>query len=172
MTQKRLSWQTIITYFGLIHFISSRDVHDVVHQVAAVGSRDVEKAKEFIKENLGGSTTTTPYGSYEGVVEDKVSKGLSFLNTVSDTIQNVDAVYIGTPHTHHYTCARLALSNGKHVLLEKPSTCNAAELRALIALAKEKGLFFMEAMWTRFQPIAQEVSRLVQSGALGDVRVL
>jgi len=66
----------------------------------------------------------------------------------------------------------MALLKGKHILLEKPATCNAAELRALIALAKEKGLFIMEALWTRFQPVAHEVSRLVQSGVLGDVRVL
>jgi predicted dehydrogenase len=57
----------------------------------------------------------------------------------------------GTPHTYHYLNTRDALHAGKHVLCEKPFTSNAAELRALIKLAKEGKLFLMEAMWTRFQ---------------------
>lgn len=78
----------------------------------------------------------------------------------------------GTPHTYHYTGTVLALNAGKHVLCEKPFTSNAAELRALITLAKEKNLFLMEAMWTRFQPIALAVSKLIQEKALGEIRVL
>lgn len=79
---------------------------------------------------------------------------------------------IGTPHTHHYKCAKLALTKGKHVLCEKPVTVNAAELRDLIKLAKENKVFFMEAMWTRFLPIAQEVARIIRSRELGDVKVV
>lgn len=86
--------------------------------------------------------------------------------------QDVDAVYIGTPHTYHYANSLLALNAGKHVLCEKPFTSNAAELRSLISIAKEKKLFLMEAMWTRFQPIAQAVSELIQSKALGEIRAL
>lgn len=72
----------------------------------------------------------------------------------------------------HYSNTLLALKAGKHVLCEKPFTSNAAELEALIEVAKEKKLFLMEALWTRFQPIAQEVSKLVQEKALGDIRVM
>lgn len=79
---------------------------------------------------------------------------------------------MGTPHTFHYANAHLALTAKKHVLCEKPFTSNAAELHDLIKLAKEQGVFLMEAMWTRFQPIAKEVSKIIQSGELGDVRVL
>lgn len=79
---------------------------------------------------------------------------------------------IGTPHTFHYSAAVLALNAGKHVLCEKPFTSNAAELRALIALAKEKDVFLMEAMWTRFQPAALKVAELIQNGSLGDIRVV
>ena len=77
------------------------------------------------------------------------------------------AVYVGTPHTLHYEVAKAALLAGKHVLCEKATTSNAYELRELLALAKEKNLFFMEAMWTRFQPIAKEVKRVAEEGSLG-----
>lgn len=88
------------------------------------------------------------------------------------TSQDIDAIYVGTPHTFHYIHSSLALKAGKHVLCEKPFTSNAAELRSLISIAKEKNLFLMEAMWTRFQPIAFAVSELIQSKALGDIRML
>ena len=78
----------------------------------------------------------------------------------------------GTPHTYHYDGTSLALKAGKHVLCEKPFTSNAAELRSLIALAKENNVFLMEAMWTRFQPAALQVSKIVQSGELGDIKLL
>jgi predicted dehydrogenase len=64
------------------------------------------------------------------------------------------------------------LNAGKHVLCEKPVTVNAAELRALIALAKEKNKFFMEAMWTRFQPIAHAIKDATEDPRLGDVVTL
>jgi len=84
----------------------------------------------------------------------------------------VDVVYVGTPHTHHYSSVRKALSASKHVLCEKPFTSNAAELRALISLATEKKLFLMEALWTRFQPVANEIRKILDGGTLGAVQVL
>jgi predicted dehydrogenase len=80
--------------------------------------------------------------------------------------------YTGTPHTHHYTSVVTALNAGKHVLCEKPFTANAAELKSLIALAKEKNLFLMEAMWTRFLPISKTIKQIIDEGSLGDIRVL
>lgn len=79
---------------------------------------------------------------------------------------------IGTPHTHHYENARDALLADKHVLCEKATTSNAAELRELLKLAKERNRFFMEAMWTRFQPLTKEVKRIAEEGSLGDPVVL
>lgn len=67
----------------------------------------------------------------------------------------------------HYENARDALNAGKHALCEKATTSNAAELRVLLKLAKEKNLFFMEAMWTRFQPLTLEVKRIAEEGSLG-----
>lgn len=74
----------------------------------------------------------------------------------------------GTPHTLHYENALEALNAGKHVLCEKATTSNAAELKALLALAKEKKLFFMEALWTRFHPLTLELKRIAEEGTLGD----
>ena len=73
----------------------------------------------------------------------------------------------GTPHTYHYDAALAAIKSGKHVLCEKPVTSNAAELRSLITAAKEHKVFFMEAMWTRFQPLALEVKKIAEEGSLG-----
>ncbi|KAI0048101.1 NAD(P)-binding protein [Auriscalpium vulgare] len=129
----------------------TRGVADVVHKVAAVGSRTVESAQQFINKVAGGDTSIQGYGSYAEVYADP----------------NVDAVYIGTPHTFHYVNAVDAIKAKKHVLVEKPATTNLAELHALLALAKEHGVFLMEAMWTRFQPVALAVRRIIDEGSLG-----
>jgi predicted dehydrogenase len=81
-------------------------------------------------------------------------------------------VNTGVPHSGHYELVSLALNHGKHVLCEKPFTVNAPEAKSLIQLAKEKNLFLMEAMWTRFLPVAEYISSLVKGGSLGDIRVL
>ncbi|KAF8845210.1 NAD(P)-binding protein [Paxillus ammoniavirescens] len=150
----------------------NRDVHDLVHKVTAVGSRNVDSAKKFIAEYTAGDSSIKTYGSYAEVYADSV-RGNSFwkynvklmLNT--ETAKNVDAVYIGTPHTYHYENALDAIKAKKHVLCEKPVTSNAAELRSLLAAAKENGVFFMEALWTRFQPLVIEVKKIAESGILG-----
>ncbi|KAJ7067176.1 hypothetical protein C8F01DRAFT_1120532 [Mycena amicta] len=129
----------------------TRNVDDIVHKVVAVGSRNVDKAKEFIAVNADGDGSIKAYGTYEEVYADK----------------EVDVIYIGTPHTYHYDNSLDAIKAGKHVLCEKPITSNVAELRSLLAAAKQRGLFFMEAMWTRFQPHAIAVIDLLESGELG-----
>ncbi|KAJ6581188.1 hypothetical protein B0H19DRAFT_1114132 [Mycena capillaripes] len=129
----------------------TRDVHDVVHKVVAVGSRKLETAQEFISANAGGDQSIKAYATYEEVYADK----------------DVDVIYIGTPHTYHYINAFDALRAKKHVLCEKPVTCNVPELRALLSAAKENDKFFMEAMWTRFQPLPQAVIKILEAGELG-----
>ena len=81
----------------------------------------------------------------------------------------VDAVYVATPHPMHHEDALLALRAGKHVLVEKPFTMNAAEAEELVAEARARGLFLMEAMWTRFLPHIAEIRRLLAEGALGEI---
>lgn len=74
----------------------------------------------------------------------------------------------GTPHTIHYENALDGIRAKKHILCEKPVTSNAGELRSLLAAAKEHGVFFMEALWTRFQPLTREVKKIAESGVLGE----
>lgn len=75
-------------------------------------------------------------------------------------------------HTHHFSNAAAALRARKHVLCEKPVAVSSAELHELLRLAKENGVFLMEALWTRFQPIANAVKKVAEDPALGELRVL
>ena len=118
-------------------------------EVVAVGSRRQESADAF------GNTfdVARRYDSYEALVGDP----------------EVDAVYVGTPHPMHFDNASLALEHGKPVLVEKAFTMNAAEARDLVALARSKNLFMMEAMWTRFLPHVVALRDLVSRGVLGEL---
>ncbi|WWC63118.1 uncharacterized protein I303_105718 [Kwoniella dejecticola CBS 10117] len=146
---------------------SSRGVKNISHAVAAAGSRNIAKAQGFLDKNCpqgaaaqqDGLVDFKPkaYGSYKGVVEDP----------------NVNIVYIGTMNVCHYDDAKLALEGGKHVLLEKPATLNAAEWRSLVSIAKEKNLFLMEAVWTRFNPVLLAIQKAIhQDNVIGDIRCL
>lgn len=82
----------------------------------------------------------------------------------------VELVYIATPPATHHDLARAALKAGKHVVVEKPITTGAAEARDLVDAAKRAGLFLMEAMWMKFNPVVQDLLRMVDDGAIGSVR--
>ena len=118
--------------------------------LAAVGSRSVESARAFGRD-FGALDT---YGSYQELAN----------------APGIDIVYIGTPHPMHAENAMMALHGGKAVLCEKPFTMNVREAAQVVALAREKQLFLMEAMWTRFMPALAEVRRIVASGEIGQVR--
>lgn len=87
----------------------------------------------------------------------------------------VDIVYVGNVHSHRRSIGEKCLLANKHVLLEKPFACNAKDAQYLISLAKERHLFIMEGMWTRFFPAVELARRLVlgngqdQPGVIGDV---
>lgn len=83
---------------------------------------------------------------------------------------DIDAVYIGTPHTTHFRLAKEALRRGRHVLCEKPLGLNATEVRELTAIAQDSGAFLMEAMWMKFNPLYTRLRELIDAGAIGDVR--
>jgi predicted dehydrogenase len=116
---------------------------------AAVGSRSQVAADRFADE-FG---IASRHASYESLVADP----------------DVDVVYVATPHPMHHDNAILALRAGKHVLVEKPFTMNAAEAREIVAVARERGLFAMEAMWTRFLPHTAVIRDWLAQGVLGDV---
>lgn len=121
-------------------------------EVIAIASRSQEKADEFASQYC----IPKAYGSYEALVED----------------QDVDLVYIATPHSHHYPHTRLALEHGKPVLVEKAFTANAREAEELLQMAHERGLFITEAIWTRYMPLSHKVSEIMQSGIIGEPRIL
>lgn len=120
--------------------------------LVAVGSRSQAGADRF------GDQFDVPHrhASYAGVVEDP----------------DVDAVYIATPHSLHKDNMLLCLEAGKAVLCEKPFAINAQEARTAIDLARRKGVFLMEAMWTRFMPLMVELRRRLADGEIGDVRMV
>lgn len=118
----------------------------------AVGSRSQSSATEFAEAHGFGRT----YGSYAELAADP----------------DVDVVYIATPHPFHAENIELCLNAGKAVLCEKPLTVNAAEARRVVALAREKGLFLMEGMWTRFFPLMKRLRRLLADGTIGEPRML
>jgi predicted dehydrogenase len=82
---------------------------------------------------------------------------------------DVDLVYIGTPHAMHAENALAMLAGGKGVLCEKPFALNRAQAEQVVALARSRRVFLMEAMWTRFMPALAEAKRILASGVLGEV---
>lgn len=85
---------------------------------------------------------------------------------------DVDAVYIATPHAFHGSAVRACLLAGLPVLCEKPLVPTAAEAQALVALARERGVFLMEALWSRFLPVYDEVAQWLRSGHIGALRAV
>lgn len=84
----------------------------------------------------------------------------------------VDVIYIATPHSRHHDNALLCLEHDKAVLCEKPFTIHAAQAEVVIAAARERNLFLMEAMWTRFVPAMVRLRELLAAGVIGDVRMV
>ena len=120
------------------------------HTVTAVGSRAQSTADAFAAE-FG---IAAAHGSYDDLVRD----------------DNVDVVYVATPHPMHHDNAALALGAGKHVLVEKPFTLNAVEAADLIELAGRRRLVLLEAMWTRWLPHMVRIREIIDGGVLGEVR--
>ena len=118
------------------------------HTVAAVGSRTLSNAEEFVS-TFGGKA----YGSYEELVAD----------------ESVDAIYVATPHPAHKENVIAALNAGKPVLCEKPFAVNAQEAQEMVAAAVANNVALMEAMWSRFLPHYAQVRQIVASGILGKI---
>ena len=118
----------------------------------AVGSRSQEKADEFARK----WDVKKAYGSYAELMADP----------------EVDLVYVGTPHSHHYDVTREALLAGKPCLVEKAFMANRREAKEIIDLAHEQKVFLAEAIWTRYQPVVNMVRELINSGRIGTPRLL
>ncbi len=118
----------------------------------AVGSRSLEKAQAFAQK-FGFQKA---YGSYEELVKD----------------EEVELVYIATPHSEHYENARLCIRHKKPVLCEKAFTANAKQAKELLDYAKKEKVFITEAMWVRYLPMLQTIRAELADDVIGTPTML
>jgi predicted dehydrogenase len=121
-------------------------------ELVAVASRSAQRARAFADRH----EIAHAHGSYRALIDDP----------------GVDVVYIATPHPQHRAIALAALNVGKAVLVEKAFTVTPAATREVVALAQQTGVFAMEAMWTRFQPVIVRMRELLAEGVIGEVRAV
>lgn len=120
--------------------------------LGAIASRSLDKAKAFAEKYK----VPKAFGSYQEMFES----------------DDIDLVYVATPHSQHYENAMAALKAGKHVIVEKAFTSNAEQAKDLIKFAEEKQLLITEAIWTRYQPMRTIIRDTVESGIVGSPRLL
>lgn len=118
----------------------------------AVASRSFEKAEAFAQQ----WGIPNAYGSYSELI----------------TAPDIDLIYVGTPHSHHYDVTMEAIQHGKPCLVEKAFMANYEQSLAIVNAAREKKVFLAEAIWTRYQPIVQTIRQIIKDGRLGDLRLL
>lgn len=149
MTAKPIRWGIIGA--GLIaHKLADAVRLNPDSELVAVASKSFEKASQFAQQY--GITAAANY-------EDLVSR------------PDIDVIYIATTHNFHHENAILALRYNKHLLIEKPFTVNATQAQEIIQLAAEKRCFVMEAIWVRFLPSMIRLKQILQSGAIGDIKL-
>jgi predicted dehydrogenase len=120
--------------------------------LVAVASRSSEKAESFkIKHKA-----KCAYGNYDLLLKDA----------------DIDIVYIATPHISHAELSIQAMRHGKHVLCEKPLALNFEEANAIIKTARQHNCFFMEALWTRFNPSLIAIKKIIDNGEIGDIKYI
>lgn len=117
--------------------------------VIGVASKSLEKAKKFAQEN-----NIKNHFSYNEIVNCK----------------DIDVIYVASTHNFHFENAKLALEHGKHVVIEKAFTVNAEQASQLVNIARQKNLFLMEAIWTRFLPSINLLKNQIKSSQIGDVK--
>jgi len=148
--KKKLNWAILGTGKIARRFAAALNHIPEEAELLAVGSRSRDKGEVFAKD-FG---IPRVYAGYQHAAEDP----------------DVDIVYIATPGRFHLRDAAMSLEAGKHVLCEKVLTINTAEAVELVELARSKGLFLMEAMWTRFFPIHVRIKELLGEQVLGKIR--
>ncbi len=120
--------------------------------VKAVASRTWEKANAFAQEK----GVERAYGSYDEVIQDP----------------DIQLLYIATPHSHHYAPTKAALLAGKACLVEKAFMMNARETEEVIRISQERNVYLAEAIWTRYMPISFTIKEILQSGAIGEPKMM
>ncbi|KAF7238825.1 Trans-1,2-dihydrobenzene-1,2-diol dehydrogenase [Varanus komodoensis] len=122
------------------------------HQVVAIASRDLSRAQEYARRH----GIAKAYGSYTELAEDP----------------SVDVVHIGVINPYHLSTALLFIRAGKNVLCEKPLGMNGAEVDTMVQAAREKKVFFMEGLWSRFFPASEKIRSILSQGSIGEVMLL
>ncbi|GAA2881187.1 Gfo/Idh/MocA family oxidoreductase [Streptomyces mexicanus] len=150
-TGEKVRWGILAT--GGIAAAFAADLVDLPDaELVAVASRREESARAFA-ERFGAPRA---YGTWAELARDA----------------DVDVVYVATPHAAHHAAAGLCLREGRNVLCEKPFTLNLREAADLVALARQRGRFLMEAMWMYCNPLVRRLKALVDDGAIGEVRTV
>ena len=121
-------------------------------EALAVGSRSQEKAEAFASK----WGIAKAHGSYRELIDDP----------------DVDLVYVGTPHSHHFDVTKEALLAGKPCLVEKAFMANYRQAKKIVDLAHDRKVFLAEAIWTRYQPVVGMVRQLMKDGRIGIPRLL
>ena len=121
-------------------------------ELVSVAAKDLDRAKAFAEKHGAKKA----YGAYVDIVNDP----------------EVDIIYIATTHNFHYEIAKLCVEHGKAVICEKPFFLTKKEAESLAALAKEKKVLVMEAMWTRCLPTFQKAKEWAQDGTIGQVKFI
>jgi len=143
-----IRWGILGTGWIADRFIRSVQAH-TKQVIAAVGSRDPMRSAAFaVRYGI-----ETAHGSYEALVGD----------------DNLDVIYVATPHNLHHEHGMLAHKAGRNVFVEKPMALNRAQAADMVDLARDQGLFFAEALWTYFLPKFDVIAQLLDAGAIGEV---
>lgn len=151
MSTEKIKWAIIGPGRIAKKFTTSlKEVEDA--ELYAVASRSLQRATIFAGETGAGKA----FGSYEEMLQD----------------EEIDVVYVATPHVFHYEHSLLCLRYGKPVLCEKPFAINREQVESMISTAKEKKLFLMEAMWTPFLPHIKYLMEILDSGKYGKIKKL
>lgn len=148
---RNIKWAMVGTGYMSTLIIKDFALSEHTEFVALI-SRDVAKAAQRLTD--------------EGID----AKSLTFEQALDDA--DIDVIYVATPHANHFDLAKRAMLAGKHVLVEKAFTLNAAEARELAGISAEQKRFLMEAMWTKFQPLHLELKRLIAAGRIGKLKMV
>ncbi|MBI4882699.1 MAG: Gfo/Idh/MocA family oxidoreductase [Actinobacteria bacterium] len=134
---------------GIAHKLATDIALTDGNVVVAVAARDAGRAADFARRHK----VERSYGSYEQLVAD----------------ENVDVVYVATTHPGHKAQSLMAIEAGRSLLIEKPVCLNAADAREVFRAADAAGVFAMEAMWMRCNPLVLRAEQLIAEGAIGEV---
>ncbi len=148
---KKINWGIIGT--GAIAHTFANALSGIKEaKLYGVASRNFDKAQAFASEK----NVAYAYRNYEEMIADP----------------EIDVIYIGTPHTEHYSHTIACILGKKHVLCEKPISINSEETRTMVQLARKNNVFLMEAMWTKFLPVTACVKEWIDSDRIGKIQFM